>query len=196
LEQRMRRDRHRDQHVAGAPARSRHALALEPDLLTLGEPSRNLDLDLLAGRQLHATPGTLGGFRERDRHRGGDVTAMRPRCLLVLELKAAAATTASREHVLEDVLETSEAAAARTTTRALGAAGPEAERFEHALATEAAAGAGAKALEALEARLALGVDLAAIERLALFDVAHDLICGIELGEAAGCLAVVLIGVRM
>src|SRR5262249_11036961 len=139
LEQRVRRDRHGDQHVARAPARSRHALALEPDLLAFSEPSRNLDLELLAGRQLHATLGPLGGFCERDRHRGRDVAAMRRLCLGVLKLKAAAtSSTASREHILEDVLEATEAAAP-PPTRALEAARPEAESLEHPLAAESAA---------------------------------------------------------
>jgi len=100
---------------------------------------------------------------------------MRRLRLLVLELKAAAtaSTAASRENIFEDVLEASEAAAARPATRALKAARPEAEGLEHALAAEAAAGAaGTKAFETLEARLALGVDLAAVERLALLDVAR------------------------
>src|SRR5262249_30269056 len=54
----------------------------------------------------------------------------------------------------------------------------------------------AEALETLEARLALGVDLAAVERLAFVLLAQDLVGGVELGEARGGLGVVLVGVRM
>src|SRR6476619_2301217 len=48
--------------------------------------------------------------------------------------------------------------------------------------------------EALEARLAFGIDLAAIKRLALVAVANDLVSGVELGEPARCLGIVLVGV--
>ena len=54
----------------------------------------------------------------------------------------------------------------------------------------------AEAFEAAEARLALGIDLAAIERLALVVVAEDLIGGVELGEPHRRLGVVLVGVGM
>src|SRR5207245_1535311 len=84
----------------------------------------------------------------------------------------------------------------RATARALSAARPEAESLEHAFAAEAAAGAGTEAFESLEARLALGVDLAAVERLALLGLTKDLVGGVELGEPAGCLGIVLVGVRM
>ena len=56
--------------------------------------------------------------------------------------------------------------------------------------------AGAEPFEALEARLALGVDLAAVECLALVVVADDLVGGVQLGEARGRLGVVLVGVGM
>ena len=42
---------------------------------------------------------------------------------------------------------------------------------------------GAASPEALEARLALGIDLAAVERLALLLVADDLVGGVQLGKA-------------
>ena len=42
----------------------------------------------------------------------------------------------------------------------------------------------AKSLEAVEARLALGVDLAAVESFALVFVADDLVRGVELGKTA------------
>src|SRR5262249_3417351 len=43
---------------------------------------------------------------------------------------------------------------------------------------------------------ALGVDLAAIELLALVLVAEDLVRSVDLGEALGCLRVVLVAVGM
>ena len=66
-----------------------------------------------------------------------------------------------------------------------------------ALAAKAATPAPtAEAFKALEARLAFGVDLAAVEGLALVGFAEDLVGGIELGEARGRLRIVLVGVRM
>src|SRR5262249_37300859 len=50
--------------------------------------------------------------------------------------------------------------------------------------------------KALKARLALGVDLAAVKGLALLGIADDLVGGVELGETAGGLGVVLVGVRV
>jgi hypothetical protein len=52
----------------------------------------------------------------------------------------------------------------------------------------------AETFETLEARLAFGIDLAAIKGFALVAVADDLIRGIKLGEARGCLRIVLVGV--
>ncbi len=60
----------------------------------------------------------------------------------------------------------------------------------------AAARLRAVAFEALKARLALGVDLAVVESLALLVVAGDLIGGVQLGEARGGLRIVLVGVGM
>ena len=61
---------------------------------------------------------------------------------------------------------------------------------------ETAARLRAETLEALEARLALGIDLAAVERLALVGIADDLVGGVELRKARCRLRVVLVGVRM
>src|SRR5215475_5631980 len=52
-----------DEYVASA-TRTGQPLSLEADLLALAEPGRNLDVDLLAGRQLHAPGCALGGFGE------------------------------------------------------------------------------------------------------------------------------------
>src|SRR5581483_9099865 len=56
--------------------------------------------------------------------------------------------------------------------------------------------AGMHALEALKARLALGVDLARIECLALLLVANDLVGGIQLGETGCRLGIVFVRVGM
>ena len=54
----------------------------------------------------------------------------------------------------------------------------------------------AEAFEAMESRLALGVDLAAVEGLALLVVADDFVGGVELGELRGRLVVLFVGVGM
>src|SRR5262249_8334881 len=164
----------------GAPARTGKALAAEPDLLAVGESCRNLDLELFAGRQLHPARRAFGSLRQRDRCRGGDIAAVRRCEVLLLELEPATRATAAGagKDVPQDVLEAAEATgAARASAAALETTGPVAERLEHALAFEPAR-AGAEALEALEARLALGVDLAAVERLTLVGVAENLIGGV------------------
>ena len=75
---------------------------------------------------------------------------------------------------------------------------PPGEALEIALAPaeRTCARPAAEAFEALEARLALGVDLAAVERLALVVVADDLVGAVELGELVGRLRVLLVGVRV
>ena len=75
---------------------------------------------------------------------------------------------------------------------------PPGEALEIALAPaeRACARPAAEAFEALEARLALGVDLAAVERLALVVVADDLVGAVELGELVRRLRVLLVGVRV
>src|SRR5437016_721787 len=58
----------------------------------------------------------------------------------------------------------------------------------------AAARLRAESLKALKARLALGIDLAAVESFALVAIADDLVSGIKLGEMRSCLRVVFVGV--
>src|SRR5262249_21360267 len=110
------------------------------------------------------------------------------------------AAAPAAERLLEQLLEAAHAGASTSAAaRALEAIRPPAEGLEAALgAAEAAArpAAGAEAFEALEARLAFGVDLAAVKSLALVLLAQDLVGGVELGEAGGGLGVVLVGVRM
>src|SRR5262249_37447725 len=201
LEQRVGRKRDGNQQIPGAPAAAREPLALEPDLLAIANSLRDLDLDVLAVRKLHALLGSLGGFRERDCQRGRDVVARRGEILLFRRETArppaagpAAASTAAEvsEHVLEDVLDAAMAAEAATRTSTLKSFGPEAERFERALAAEASSRRRAKALESLEARLAFGVDLAPVKSLTLVGIAHDLIPAVDLAKAVPGLRVLLV----
>src|SRR5579862_2131109 len=198
----MRRDRDGDQQIAGLAGRACEALALEPHLLALIDPGGNLDLDLLAGRQLHPLLGTLGGFRERDRKRGGQVTA-RGRDVVLIKTEIAGAApgaAAAAEHVFQNVLEAGKAPAAGIASGPAQTLRPEREGLERTLGTETAGRAGtaplAKTLEALETRLAFGIDLAAVEGLALVGIAQDFMGGIDLGKARGGLGIMLVGVRM
>ena len=147
-------------------------LALEPDLLALGETGRDLDLDLLAGRQLHALLHALGGLRQRDGERRRDIAAGRGAEILRLEMDAGAGAATPRGPARRRTHPSGYPRSRRSRARRPAHhARPPApgEGLEPALAPEAAAGArlSAEALEALEARLAFGVDLAAVERLAL-----------------------------
>ena len=159
----------------------------------------NLDVDILAVRQMQALRRSIGRIRQRHRHFGLHVGADAE--ILRLESRPGAAAGAASESFLEDVLETAEAAAAAAAPGGAGEAlRAEIEVFEIRVGTEpgAAARLGPRptAAEALEARLALGVDLAAIERLALVFVAEQLIRGIQLGKARRRLWIVLVGVGM
>src|SRR5215831_8398906 len=169
--QRMRRDRDGDEKVAGTAAGAGESLPFQADGLALVQSGGDLDVDLPASRELHALVRALGRFRQRDRKRSGDVLAGAAQILL-LELEAAARssrTSGASERFLQDILEAAEAA--KTTAAAAGllkAITPPAEGFENALRAEAALPATmAESLKALESRLAFGVDLAAIESLAL-----------------------------
>jgi len=137
------------------------------------DPRRNRHFDFLAGRKPHALLGAAHGFRQRYRERSGDIRAARRR--FGREVFKCAASRAR-------AAEAAEPAAAARAMRAAGAPG---EGLEVAYATEAGWPPlpRAKTFEALEARLALGVDLAAVEGLALLLVADDLIGSIKLGEA-------------
>src|SRR5450631_46427 len=140
---------------------------------------------------MHAGLGALGGFRQADGQIGMQILAASGRAeFLRLELCARTAARRAAEHAAQDVLE----AAAAATARALEAVVAEVEGFEVARARPPAARL--RTFEAAEAWLALGVDLAVVERLALLVVAGDLVGGVELGEARGRLGVVLVGVGM
>jgi hypothetical protein len=152
----------------------------------------------------------LRRLRQRHRHFGVHVGADAE--IFRLEGRAGAAPAAAHaaEGLPEDVLEAAGAtgaASATGTACAAAAAAPggagktlraEAETFEVRVAAEASARlrAGAETLEAAECRLALGIDLAAIERLALVLVFEELMSGVQLGKARRRLRVVLVGVGM
>src|SRR6185312_5879205 len=141
LEQRVRRDVHRDQRIARLAARARPALLLQPDLLSACDAGRNLDLDVFPGGEVDAFFRALGCFGECDGECGVEVLPGGGGAeILRSELRAHAGATActaaprAAEHVAQDVLEAAPAAAAKPTARAaacaLEAVGAEAEAFE------------------------------------------------------------------
>src|SRR5262249_16789637 len=154
-----------------------------------------LDLDLLAGRQLHPPLHALGRLRQRDGHRCRDVLPGGGFLLLEAEARAPPAPAGSAERLLQDVLEAAKSASAARAMHAVGAPSEGLEATRRIAALTEAAARPAEPLEALEARLAVGIDLAAIKGLALVRLAHDLVRGVELGEARGRLRIVLVGVR-
>src|ERR1700730_1168562 len=176
-------------------ARRGFALPLQPDLLTGGDAGRNLDIKFLAGRQPDAPLRAVDRLFQRHRHGDGKVEVERDAAGIELEGVTGSAPRAAprrtAEHAVQDVLETAAAKAARTSTAAA-----ECVARKAALAgTRARVAAGeAAAREALEARLALGVDFAAIELLALVLVADDLVGRVELGKTLRSLRIVLVAV--
>src|SRR4029453_5474685 len=196
LEQRMRRDVDRDQPIARLAARARPALPLQPDLLATCDSRRNLDLDVLAGRQVHARLGPFGRIGERDRQRSMQVlSAGRRRKILGFKRRARIPRgTPPAEHSPQHSLEAGTAAAgAAETVRT------KAETFEMRPAARvetASALLRTEAFETLETRLAFRIDLAAVECLALVGIANDFVWGIELGEARGGFGIVLVGIRV
>src|SRR6185437_4601964 len=178
FEQRMWCDMHRDQRIASFAGCTRPALTFEPDGLAGCKAGWNLHFDVLTGRQMHAGFDPLGGFRQANGQFGVKVLAGAGRAeFLRLEL-GSEATRRATEHATQDVLE-----AATTAGCALKPVMVKVEAFEMTGIGPGAAPLRAKTFEAVEARLALGVDLAVIERFALLIVAGDLISGIELGKA-------------
>src|SRR5258707_12262646 len=95
-----------------------------------------------------------------------------------------AARRGAAEPVVKDVLDTAAAAAAKAA--GAGAAGAEWVGLKTAPPARVAAG------KTLKARLALGVDFAAVELLALVLVADDLVGRIDLGEPRSSFRIVLV----
>src|SRR5688572_12748245 len=118
----------------------------------------------------------MGGLVQRDDRRRGHVLAADRRAdVLGFEGRAGAAARPPAEHLAQDVLEALTAARRAAAARAAQALRAPGETLEISLAPaeRCAARAAAETLEALKARLALGVDLAAVERLALGIVTDD-----------------------
>src|SRR6202044_682290 len=125
--------------------------------------------------------------------------------ILRLEVRAGTAAAAAKGFAQNILKAAAESAAASAGS---GAAAPapvgagetfraEVEAFKIAIAPEAGTRVGAAAAgKAMETRLALGVNLAAIERLALVLVLEDLVRGVQFGKARRRLRIVLVGVGM
>ena len=181
--------------IAGRVALRGVALPLQPDLLAGGDAGRNLDVELAAGRQADALVAAPDRFLQRHRHGDGQIEVDADPAAVEFKragspgAAASAASAATRgvaEHAVEDVLEAAAAhAAAGATTKTV---------LEAAARTGTAAGATAR--EPLEARLALGIDLAAVELLALVLVADDLVGRVDLRKAGRGLRVVLVVIRV
>src|SRR6478672_2010067 len=166
----MRRDVDRNQRVARFSGRAGPALTFQADLLAARNARRNLDLDVLAGRQMYARLGALGCIGKRDRQRRVQILPGAGRCAEIFRLELLAETPrragTAAKHPAQKILE---AGAATATARTAEAIGAEAEAFElrAAARTGSAARLPAEAFKPLEARLAFGIDLAAVEGLAL-----------------------------
>ena len=81
-------------------------MAAQADLLAVLDAGRNLELDLLADRQLDSPRAAVRGLVQRDgRGRGDVLSAQRRADVLGLEGRArAAAAAAHAEHLAQDVL--------------------------------------------------------------------------------------------
>src|SRR5665213_503505 len=190
LEEGVRRDADRDQEIAGRMAGRGLALPLQADLLTGNDSGRNLDVEFLAGRQSNALFSTVDRLLQRHRHGDVEVEIERDAARVEFEMRAAArprAASGAAEHAVEDVFETPAAARAG----AASAEGPRLETTARAARTRVAA-----ARKALKPWLAVGIDLAAIELLALVLVADDLVGRVQLGKPLRSLRIVLVAVRV
>ncbi len=168
-------------------------------------PAGNLDVDVLAVRQMQALRRPVGGIRQRHRHFGLHIGADAEIFRLEVRSGSGAAASAAAESFLQDVLEATKSPA----TTGSGTAAPrgpgetlrtEVEAFEIGIRPETSAGTRARpwaaAGKTLKARLALGVDLAAIERFALVFVGEEFVGGVQLGKARRRFRIVFVGVGM
>ena len=169
-------------------------------MLAVHDADRNLDVDVLAVRQVQPLSGTVGRVRQRNRHFGLNVGADAE--ILRLEVGAATASAAAKsfpQNIFKAAAEPAAAAGFSTAAPAPGGASKafrtKAEAFEIAVAAETSTRISAAA-KTLEAGLAFGIDLAAVERLALVLVFEELMRGVELGKARRRLRIVLVGVGM
>src|SRR5262249_45158408 len=157
----MRRDVDRDQSITGFAGRVRPALPFQPDLLTARNSGGNLDLDVLARRQVHPRRRTLRRVRKCDRQRSVPVLPCTGRrteiFIFILRTITTRRASAAAKHSAQKILETSTGAAAGRTTKAIGS---ETETFEVRPTTTRSVRATrlrAEPLEALETWLAFGV---------------------------------------
>src|SRR4051812_36806734 len=174
----MGRDADGDQDIAGGMARGALALPPQPDLLAFDHADRNPDIQLLARRQPDALLAALDRLFERNGHGGVDVEVDPDPAGVELELATAAgagprAAHSAAKHAVEDVLERARAGSTAAATTA-------AERIALEAAGTGPAACTTAARKALEARLAVGADLAAVELLALVLVAEDLVGRVDL----------------
>jgi hypothetical protein len=124
--------------------------------------------------------------------------------LKLLELRLAALPAEGAKEAAQHVLETAAGRTARAARgaarrRAAEAARADIERLKDRRRVEAGmllARALAVAGESLEARLALGVDLAAVERLALVFLAENFVGGVQFGKTRRGLRIAFVGVRV
>src|ERR1700674_1453943 len=144
----MRCDRDADQGVSVGTAMSRQALAFQPDLPAVGQSCRDLDVDILAGRQPHAFHGAFDGLFERDRQCGRDILATVDR-VEILGLGRAPpprARSGAAEHIAENIFEPAESSTA--ARRAAESLGSPREGLEIAFASESTwSAAGSRRLE-------------------------------------------------
>src|ERR1700720_1172703 len=122
----MQRDVDRNQQIARPVTGRGVALPLEPDLLAGHNAGRNLDIELLAGRQPDPLLHTPDRLLQRNRHGDGKIEIKRDGAGVELEGAAAsarprAARRLRAEHAVEDVLKS--AAAKAAGARAAAAAG-------------------------------------------------------------------------
>src|SRR5436190_12932190 len=191
LEVRMRGDIDRDQEIAGPVTGRGLSLPLQPDLLTGIDARGNLDVEFFAGRQPDALLDALYRLFQRHRHGDAEIEIERDAARIELERSAAAAgpcaaRRSTAEHAVEDILERA----------AAQAPGPRASGAECVCLKSAGTAARTRVTsrKALEARLALSVDLATIELFALLLVAEDLVGRVQLGKARGRFRIILVGV--
>ena len=187
-------------------AGTREALPLEPDGADRPPmPAGILHFDFLAGRQPHALH-RLPVSRSRLTVSGRAMSCPVAGASVAVERRRAAprAAPAAAHHILEDVVDAAEAAEAPRDARrrrdrpsAESPPGPQG-RFRNARPgrSRLARIARMRAFEAGKARLALGVDLAGVERLALLLVAENFVGRVELGEASRRFRIVRVGVWM
>ena len=163
------------------------ALAAQPHLRAAFDAGRELQVDGLAVRERDALRLQGGRVLERHAQAIGDIGALGRRCRAAAEAGGEAAATAAApasEQALENVAE-------------IAAVGAEIEPAGAAAESTAAARSPAPGTEAeRRGRIAVRVDLAAIELGALVLVVQQVIGGRHLAEALRRLRIVLVAIRV